>query len=241
MQTRDHEPVLKAPLAALSLPLAILGLYALQSQLGDTGRWAFAWGLIPADVAAGRLTGLFTSMLLHGDWAHAGMNAAAAFAFAAPVARRTGTGLAGALSLYAFVILCGLIAGLGYVALNPGSPAPVIGASGAVSGLVGAGVRMLWRPAGLAPLFERRTLTIVAALVMLNLAVGVIGLSPTGAVVSIAWEAHIVGLLAGLLLIGPWLALFGPRPPRASLAPADPGEARAEAAEGPAGPWSPPR
>lgn len=234
MQTRDHEPVLKAPLAALSLPLAILGLYALQSQLGEAGRWAFAWGLIPAEVAEGRLTGLFTSMLLHGDWTHAGMNAAAAFAFAAPVARRMGPGPGGALSLYAFVLLCGLIAGLGYVAINAGSPAPVIGASGAVSGLVGAGVRMLWRPTGLAPLLERRTLSIVAALVMLNLVVGLVGLSPTGAVVSIAWEAHIVGLLAGALLIGPWLSLFAAREPVAAAEPP------AEPVEGPAGPWSPP-
>lgn len=239
MDAREREPVLKAPLAAVSLPLGILGLYALQSRLGDTDRWAFEWGLIPAEVESGRLTGLVTSMLLHGDWTHALMNAGFAFAFATPVARRTGAGLLGLLSFYGFLILCGLIAGLGYVALNPGSPAPVIGASGAVSGLVGAGVRMLWRPAGLAPLRERRVLTVVAALVMLNLAVGLIGLSPTGQVVSIAWEAHVVGLLAGLLLIGPWLALFGPRAPKAAppAPPAEPVESLDEAVERPAGPW----
>lgn len=214
MNTRDDEPVLKAPWPAVLLPLVLLGLFALQSWLGEAGGWAFAWGLIPAEVEDGRYVGLFTHMLLHGDWTHVGMNAAFALAFATPTARRMGVGPAGAVSLFAFAALCGLIAGVGYVLLNPGSPAPVIGASGAVSGLVGAGVRMLWRPGGgLAPLGDRRALGTVAALVAINLLVGLLGVSPTGQVVSIAWEAHIVGLLAGLLLIGPWLALFGPRRP----------------------------
>ena len=215
MDTREHEPVLNAPWPALLIPLLILGLYGVQSQLGDVDSLAFAWGLIPAQVEDGRWIGLLTGQAVHGDWAHAGTNAAFAFAFGAASARRMGGGLAGAASLLAFTILCGLIAGLGYVAVNPGQAAPVIGASGAASGLVGASTRMLWRPHGdLAPLADRRVLGIVAAWVVINLAAGMIGLSPSGEVVSIAWEAHIAGLLAGLVLIGPWLALFGPRRPQ---------------------------
>jgi membrane associated rhomboid family serine protease len=45
----------------------------------------------------------------------------------------------------------------------------------------------------------------------LNAFVGLIGFAPGAEGASIAWEAHAAGFIAGLVLIGPWVRLYGPR------------------------------
>ena len=101
---------------------------------------------------------------------------------------------------FGFFLLCGVLAGLGYVAVHLGGSAPVIGASGAVSGLWGAASRLLGRGGRLAPIFSRQVLSQAMVFTALNV---VIGLAGGFAQLNIAWEAHLAGYLAGLLLIGP--------------------------------------
>jgi len=142
------------------------------------------------------------------------MNAVGALAFAAPVARLMGglKGLAGFLSLY---IACGVVAGGGYALLHLDGTAPLVGASGAVFGLIGAATRMLGGRGRILPLTDRRVLTAAAAWSGVNVLIGVggsVGVTPGMEGARIAWEAHVIGLISGLLLIGPWAKLFG-RPP----------------------------
>lgn len=155
--------------------------------------------------------GLFTSMFLHANWGHVAMNALGVFAFAPPVARlmRGGRGVAGFLAFY---LATGLLGAIGYGVIYPDTFVPLVGASGAVFGLVGAAFRLLGRRDGsLRPLSDRRFLVMAAVIMGVNLAAGLIGLAPGAVGARVAWEAHAFGFVAGALLIGPWARLFGSR------------------------------
>ena len=208
-----REPVFSAPVLALLLATSIVGLYALQSG-PDEMEISYRYGLIPARMAEGDYAGLVTHMLVHGGWMHAIMNGVGALAFAAPVARLMG-GLKGLIGFFSLYIACGVIAGGGYALLHLDGTAPLVGASGAVLGLIGAATRMLGGRGRVLPLTDRRVLTSAAAWIGVNVLIGVIGsagVTPGMEGARIAWEAHVIGLIAGLLLIGPWAKLFG-RPP----------------------------
>jgi membrane associated rhomboid family serine protease len=158
--------------------------------------------------------GLVTSLFLHGGWAHVLMNAAFCLAFGAPVARLLGTGARGALVLALFYMVCGVLAGLAYVAIHPGSDGPVVGASGAVSGLMGAAARLIdgrrrWGVEVLGPIRSRTVGSLAAAWVVVNLLVAVFGFPGSGGA-GIAWEAHLAGFAIGLVLIGPAARLARP-------------------------------
>ena len=208
-----REPVFNAPVLALLLAVSIVGLYALQSGPQEMAI-SYRYGLIPARMADGDYAGLITHMLVHGGWMHAIMNAVGALAFAAPVARLMG-GLKGLVGFFSLYIACGVIAGGGYALLHLDGTVPLVGASGAVFGLIGAATRMLGGRGRILPLTDRRVLTAAAAWIGVNVLIGVVGsagVTPGMEGARIAWEAHVIGLVAGLLLIGPWAKLFG-RPP----------------------------
>lgn len=179
-------------------------LFALQLSLPDEGvRWAFR----PADLGEGRLTGLFTSMLLHSGWTHALMNAGGALIFGTPLARLM-RGARGVAAFLAFYMGCGVLAALGYALIHPSSENPVVGASGAVFGLIGAATRLLGGYGRVLPLGNRRVMGAAVAWMAVNAATGLIGFAPGVEGARIAWEAHAVGFLVGLLAIGPLGRLF---------------------------------
>lgn len=155
-----------------------------------------------------------THTLVHGDWVHLGLNAAWLVAFGGAVANRVGT--ARFLLLFAF---CALVGAATFLVFNPGLMAPMVGASGAISGLMGATMRFLFpaidkhslaalrenpraiplMPLGVALRDQRVvlvTLVFLAANVLAVLGIGSVGFS------GIAWEAHIGGYFAGLLFFG---------------------------------------
>jgi len=201
----DHEPAFRAPGIAVLVALSMPALFFLQQRLHDQG---FGLALFPRAVMDGQWTGLFTSMFLHADWTHAGMNAVGALAFGTPVARLM-RGAGGAAFFLAFYMACGVLSALGYVLLNPAGADPVVGASGAVFGLIGASTRLMGRGRVL-PLLDRRVLSMAAVWMGLNLVIGLIGLSAVGLGARIAWEAHAAGFLVGILAIGPIGRLFPP-------------------------------
>lgn len=207
----DREPVLKAPWPALTLALSIPALYVLQSQVLDLDSLYRDFGLVPYDVEHGEHLGLVSSLMLHGNWAHALMNAAFALAFGVPVARLMGTSWNHGLFYFLFYVVCGVAANLIYCLLHPGSFTPLIGASGAVSGLMGAAARLIHTRGVLGPVMSRTVFFFGAALVAINLMFGWAGTAPGSGGMPIAWEAHLAGFFVGLLLIGPWAALFGKR------------------------------
>lgn len=208
---RDREPVLNAPLPALLLALSIPAIYFLQTQVLDLDSLYRDYGLVPYDVEHGEYVGLFSSLVLHGNWAHALMNAVFALAFGVPVARLMGTGWRHGLAYLIFYIVCGVAANLIYCLLHPGSFTPLIGASGAVSGLMGAAARLIYTRGVLGPVLSRTVFFFGGALVAINLIFGWAGAAPGSGGMPIAWEAHLAGFFVGLLLIGPWAALFGKR------------------------------
>lgn len=205
----DRERIFNAPPAALLLAASIPVLYCLQIRLPDDG---LAYAFRPVTLAEGGWwPGVLTSMALHGGWTHALINAAFALAFGPPVARLF-SGPRGAAIFFAYYIVCGLVGTLGYGLVHPGSDGALVGASGAVSGLLGGAVRLLGSGGVLRPLNDRRVLTTSAAILVLNAVTGLVGLSPGVDSAGIAWEAHAFGFIAGLLLIGPLAKSFGRGP-----------------------------
>ena len=203
---RVKEPMFNAPWPAVAIAGVILLSYGVQSQASDQG---LGLALFPDRVMAGQPAGLLTSLFLHGGWPHAVMNAAFALAFGAPVARLFGLGPKGAAGFLVFYLLCGVLAGLAFVGLHPQGNEPVVGASGAVAGLMGAAARLMDRRGELGSPFSRSALSMAAAWVIVNALVAYTGLTPGGDGGAIAWEAHLGGFAAGLLLVGPFHRLLG--------------------------------
>lgn len=224
-----RQPAFNVPAIVLGLIALLAGLHGLRLLLPPSQSEAFvtAYAFIPARLLfAGSLwdkaVPFVTYMGLHGDWTHVGINCLWLLAFGPIVARRFGTPL-----FLLFFVVCGIAGACLFLAFEWGGVDPVVGASAAISGLMGAGIRMLpgrfaWAQPGeapLMPLFSRSVLGFSAVWLVMNLVVGTVGLGlvPEGQVV--AWQAHIGGYFAGLLLAG----LFEALRPRALAPPLDEG------------------
>jgi membrane associated rhomboid family serine protease len=197
--SRRSEPAINLPPATLALIVLALAAHAGLDFLGDDARWAayesFSFvplrysGRFPLDWTA--FAAPFTYLFLHGDWMHLGINLVTLAAFGAGVERRVG-----AFNTLSMFFLCGLIAAGAHYVVYPDSPAPVIGASGAISGLM-AGALLVLRESGRMgrnPLFVMAALWI-AAFTLPDLFSGQL---VSGA--SVAWVAHLGGFVAGLVL-----------------------------------------
>jgi len=212
-----NEPLLRAPPVVTWLIVAFIVVhvgslflsdaqfqYLIESFALTPERFAY-YGLKgeggTADMLAAYVP-LVTYAFLHGDFVHLIFNSVWFLVFATMVTRRIGTGR--------FLVLS-LIATLGaafvHLIFHWGSPVPVVGASGAVSGLMGAAFRFIfidpstsptW-PRERLPLFSRPVLLTSAVWIVLNVLLGIIGFAPGGFGRSIAWEAHLGGFFAGLL------------------------------------------
>jgi membrane associated rhomboid family serine protease len=203
-----REPIFNAPWPAMALTLVIVVSFVIQMRLPERA-WA-DYVLTPAVVMQyGRWVTLITPLFLHGGWIHDLMNASAALAFGTPAARLLGLNARGALAFFLFYLACGLLSSLGYVMAHPNSLAPVVGASGAVSGLMGAASRLIETRGRLGPLISRTSVGMAVMWTIVNLLIGYVPVMPGMNGAGIAWEAHVAGYFAGLLLIGPFLRLAG--------------------------------
>lgn len=199
-----REPLLNAPWPSLVVVGAILASYAWQVTIwGGGDAAALTLGFAPSDLDQGRWSTLVTVLLVHGAWAHAIMNALGALAFGPPVARLLGSTARGVLAFFAFYLLCGAVSCLGYAALHLHDPQPVIGASGAVSGLMGAAARLIGRGDRLWHVWSRPVISLTVGWAAANLLLAVFGTIPFMPGAKVAWEAHIAGYVVGLVLIGP--------------------------------------
>jgi membrane associated rhomboid family serine protease len=233
-QRRAEPPAFNAPGIVLALIIGILGAFAVFSYLPEETQESLLiqFALFPARFtavpghpdmafpggAAGDVWSLFTYTFMHGSWTHAIVNCVWLLAFGSPVAQRIGP-----VRFTLFYFLCGVIGAFTHVWLNAGSLVPVIGASAAISGLMGGAARFVFLTGGplgglggrayatVAPrahasigraLTDRRVLIFVAVWIGLNFLFGPTGITLTGQPVSVAWEAHLGGFLAGLLLFG---------------------------------------
>lgn len=172
-----------------------------------------------------------TYAFLHGSWMHLIVNAIWMLAFGSAVARRFG-----AARFLLFSAVCAIAGAALHLAFNFGSEAPVVGASAAISGQMAAAARFVFEPGGplggrfnprgggyaapAAPLSRvvrnSRAMTFLVIWFVLNIVFGTGLLPMPGAEgAAIAWEAHIGGFLAGLLVF----PLFDPVGRRAPVEP----------------------
>ncbi|HEY2178747.1 MAG TPA: rhomboid family intramembrane serine protease [Caulobacteraceae bacterium] len=207
------EPAFNAPWPVVALIAALILAHAVRAWLGvDAGRFALAAG----DLSAGRWSGLVSHLFVHASWAHVLMNSVFILAFGTPVARYLGTGGRGAMTFLAFFLVCGVLAGAGFAAIAHALAAlglgpvdwGVVGASGAASGLMGAAARLIEGRGRLGRLGGRTVVGMSVAWIVVNVIFGATGLAPGTQGAPVAWQAHILGYFAGLLLILPagWLA-----------------------------------
>jgi membrane associated rhomboid family serine protease len=142
---RDINPRLTTPFVNILLIVMNSLVWFYQVSLGPAvgERFILTMGLVPARIDAmltthavslgGALVPLFTSMFLHGGWLHVIGNMWFLWVFGDNIEDRLGHA-----TYLLFYLACGLGAGLIHTMLNWGSMVPTVGASGAISGVMGA-------------------------------------------------------------------------------------------------------
>lgn len=148
-----------------------------------TGALPFGWEA---------LVGPLTFTFLHGSWTHILLNGFMMMAFGTGVERWMG-----GKRLLAFFMLCNLCAALAQFVFDPYSTAPVIGASGGLSGLFAAVLLMMQQQHGLGSGNRYGIWPFIILWIVISVVFGMVG-GPGGS--SIAWAAHIGGFLAGFVL-----------------------------------------
>ncbi|WP_375450551.1 rhomboid family intramembrane serine protease [uncultured Devosia sp.] len=223
-----REPVFLLPAVITALIGIMVAIHAAstlvlnQEGYGQVIRW---FAFLPLRIlAAGQDPALalplvwtpFTHALLHGGWDHLLINMAWLAIFGTPVARRYGPWAMLALFFVASAAGAALFA-----ATTLQSGAYLVGASGGIAGLTGAAVRFIFQPvlvsqhpetgerivlgrrlASFADLAgDTRARMFILVWVVLNAAVPLLPML-TGTNVQVAWQAHLGGFFAGLLLVG---------------------------------------
>jgi membrane associated rhomboid family serine protease len=208
---KDTIPARSFPVVNWLLIAANVVLFLVELSLGpDAEALIAALGVVPARLLTSptpdQLATLVTSMFLHGGWLHLLSNMLALYIFGDNVEDRLGHG-----GYAVFYLLCGLAAGLTHIFFNQNSPVPTIGASGAISGVLGAYFLLFptARVITLIPIFILPWIVEIPALVYLgfwflsqlfNGALEIVaGAQSYGGV---AWWAHAGGFIAGLVLVG---------------------------------------
>ncbi len=136
------------------------------------------------------------SMFLHGGIAHLLFNMWSLWIFGNNVEEAFGT-----VGYLAFYLLAGLVATFGFVVLNADATVPLVGASGAIAGVMGAYLVLFPRHQVLTLVFIR--VVAIPALVFLGFWL-VSQFFLAGAESGIAWEAHVAGFLFGILVTLPF-------------------------------------
>ncbi len=136
---------------------------------------------------------IFTHILVHGGWLHLLTNVGMLMAFGAAVEKSVGPS-----RFFIFFIVCGILGAVAHFLFYMNSLDPMIGASGAISGLFGAVLRLM--PGGQS---WRRIAPFIALWIGVSVLFGFIGMPGAGGSTAIAWAVHIGGFAAGLLLFRP--------------------------------------
>ncbi len=212
---RDHNPSGRTPYVTYALMALNIGVFlsyvGLMADDQALGMFYYTYALLPARLSLGEgYGGLLTSMFLHGGWMHLAGNMLFLYIFGDNVEDEMGH-----IPYLLFYLACGTAAGLGQVITEPLSWVPMVGASGAIAGVMG----------GYLLLFPRAKVDIlvifivffrifpIPAWIMLGLwfalqFIGGIGATPGSG--GVAYWAHAGGFIAGLVLTLPvWLRRGG--------------------------------
>ncbi len=212
---RDDNPPGIKPIVTITLIVICVVVFLWQFSLGPNAgeRAIYALGVIPAVLLGGQQlppdlqvvpssVTVLTSMFMHGGWMHLIGNMLYLWIFGDNVEDSMGHG-----RFLVFYLLCGIAAALAQAVPEPNSQIPMVGASGAISGVLGA--YLLLHPHArvlvVVPLgFILHTVRLPAGLVLvlwfgLQLFSNLMTQPGQGGV---AFRAHIGGFIAGLLLVG---------------------------------------
>jgi membrane associated rhomboid family serine protease len=225
----DENPTLRTPVVTYLLLAALLVVFVLVQGAGSNPTLLAAtvcdYGMVPGELthraplgyqlpmgngmacaidnAAINVWTPLTSMFLHGGWAHLLGNSLYLWVFGNNVEDSLGR-----LRFLVFYILCGLAAALTHVLLNGASPVPTVGASGAISGVLG-GYLVLYPRVRVRTYFPPIFLFHVPAWFILvfwfgeQILAGLPQLSPMRPDISsgVAVWAHVGGFVAGVVLV----------------------------------------
>jgi len=213
---RDHNPSGSTPVVTWALIamniFVFIGYFGLFSDERALQAFFTTWGIVPARITAGEgYVTLLTSMFLHGGFMHVGGNMLFLWIFGDNLEDVLGHG-----RYLLFYLACGVAAALLQVAVAPGSTVPVVGASGAIAGVLGG--YLMFYPRALVDIliifvFYIRIITLPAWTMLgfwfvFQLIGGVTDTAGTGGV---AHWAHTGGFVAGIVLCLPvWLRRGGP-------------------------------
>mgnify|MGYP001044476733 FL=1 len=212
---RDDNPTRITPVLTTGLIAANVLIFLYQLTLGVEGERLFVYqfGAIPAVISGARdlprdiavipaPLSIFTSMFLHGGWMHLIGNMWYLWIFGDNIEAAMGR-----VRYILFYLISGVAAAMAHILTDVGSVIPTIGASGAISGVLGAYLILYPRAQVLVliPLgFFSRVMYVPAALVLglwflFQLFSGSVSQAAGGGV---AWWAHVGGFVAGMLLVG---------------------------------------
>lgn len=188
---------------ALAESVCNLGLIPAELTLASAPGTSFPMGegLVCVTDPGRQVSNLLTSMFLHGSWMHLLGNMWFFWIFGNNVEDSMGRG-----RFLVFYLICGLLAAAAQIAFNPTSNTPMVGASGAISGIMGAYLVLFPRVRVFTLVFLGFFMTTFAlpAWVMLLYWMAIQffgGLQSMGASGGVAFWAHIGGFVAGLALI----------------------------------------
>ena len=199
---RDVIPSRTTPIVTIAIIAVNALAFLYQLSLGElVNDFILEYGLVPA---AFSWVAVFTSMFLHGGLLHVGGNMLYLWIFGDNVEDRMGHG-----RFVVFYLLCGVAAALAQTILNPDSVVPMVGASGAIAGVMGAYFVLYPRSriVTLVPLFMFVQVMEVPAIFFLGIWFLMQFLSGVGSIATavagepaggIAFWAHVAGFLAGV-------------------------------------------
>ena len=212
---KDDNPARKVPFVTFLIIAINIFVFILQMLSGKNGQnIVYSYGAIPHNIITFEsaqpihpAATIFTSMFMHGGLFHIGGNMLYLWIFGNNIEDRLGH-----VRFLIFYLFCGVVAAFSHALTDPSSNIPMIGASGAVSGVLGSYI-LLYPMAKVHTLiflgFFVQVVKIPALIVIgfwaiIQVVNGLVtqGLSNQGGV---AWFAHIGGFLAGLLTIKLWL------------------------------------
>ena len=218
---RDNIPSLRAPVVTIGIIVVNVLVYLNQLRLPPrvAARFVYLYGLIPIEISSGDLlvphpvplyATLLTSMFVHGGLFHIAGNMLYLWIFGDNVEDRMGR-----LRFLIFYLLSGLAAAAAQVLSDPGSKIPMVGASGAISGVLGAYLLLFPHARVVTLIFLGFFIRLVEipALIVLGFwfVVQVLnGMLTMGLQVGgVAWFAHIGGFVAGLVMVKPFCRSSG--------------------------------
>ncbi|MEQ1889345.1 MAG: rhomboid family intramembrane serine protease [Alphaproteobacteria bacterium] len=224
------QPVFFVPGAVVVLIGILILTHALRSILapGFDRFVVVMFGVLPARYMPGVISAFpggiwsaippfITYAFLHADFTHLAINCAWLLAFGSAVARQIGS-----IRFIILYLMCAIFAAMMHVLVDYGSLTPMVGASGAISGMMGAAFRgavfdalepssgpagygprtAISRRMRLLPLNDPRFLRLSGIWALMNVVFGLTGIRVSEHVLLIAWDAHLAGFAAGVLLIG---------------------------------------